>query len=124
MKDFDAIHRAMTYPVKPKKNPPVRENFKNNTEWGIALDQYEIDFAADMAAYNVRIDAYHTEANRMEEEFWKELQEDLGWDDLPEKIASALRSRAWEQGHSSGYNEVYAVACDYSDLVNAIREAL
>lgn len=124
MKDFDTIYRAMTYPVKPKKNPPVRENFKNNTEWGIALDQYEIDFAADMTAYNVRIDAYHTEANRMEEEFWKELQEDLGWDNLPEKIASALRSRAWERGHSSGYNEVYAVACDYSDLVNAIREAL
>lgn len=124
MKDFDTIHRAMKYPVKPKKNPPVRDNFKNNTEWGIALDQYEIDFAADMAAYNVRIDAYHTEANQMEADFWKELQEDLGWDELPEKISSALRSHSWERGHSSGYNEVYAVACDYSDLVSAIREAL
>ena len=124
MKDFDTIHRAMKYPVKPKKNPPVRDNFKNNTEWGIALDQYEIDFAADMAAYNVRIDAYHTEANQMEADFWKELQEDLGWDELPEKIASALRSLAWESGHANGYNEVYSAACDYYNLVDAIREVL
>ncbi len=124
MKDYNTLSRSLDYPAKPKKVEPKREAFPNNTEWGKALDQAELDHAADMAAYKVKLDAYHDKSNQLEKEFWEELYAEMGWDRLPKKIAQALQSRAWEEGHSSGYNEVYNCACDYDTLVDAILDEL
>jgi hypothetical protein len=124
MKDYDTISRNLRYPAKPKKAEPKREDFHNNATWGAALDAYEVEFANQMAAYGADLETYHSQAQKVDQEFWNELYEDLGWDRLPTKIASALQTRAWDAGHSAGYNEVYNYAIDYGTLVDAILEEL
>ena len=52
------------------------------------------------------------------------MDEELGWNTLPEKVAGALQSRAWESGHSAGYGEVYCHASDFASLVDAIKDEL
>lgn len=124
MKDYNTLFRSLNYPSKPKKVEPKRESFKNNTEWGIALDAYETQFALDMQAYKDAMEKYREETRKLDTEFWAELYEDMYWDKLPASIARALQSLAWEEGHSSGYNEVYNVASSYYNLVDAIQKEL
>ena len=124
MKDYNSLSRQLSYPAKPKKVEPQREDFKNNTEWGVALDAYEAQFALEMQAYKDGLEKYHEEAGRLDTEFWAELYDELGWNNLPERIAHSLQSMAWESGHSSGYGEVYCVASDYCSLVDAIQKEL
>ncbi len=124
MKDYNTLSRQLSYPTKPKKVEPKRESYKNNAEWGIALDTYETQFAMEMDAYKAGLNKYHEESGRLDTEFWAELYEELGWDKLPTSIAQALQNRAWDSGHSSGYGEVYCVASDYCSLVDAISKEL
>ena len=124
MRDYNTLSRNLSYPTKPKKVEPKREAFNNNTEWGIALDAYETQFAMDMDAYKVAVASYHDKAASIDAEFWSELYAEMGWNRLPPKVAAALQSLAWEEGHSSGYNEVYNCACNYDSLVDAIMDEL
>lgn len=124
MRDYNTLSRNLNYPTKPKKVEPKREAFNNNTEWGIALDAYETQFAMDMDAYKVAMASYHDQAASLDAEFWAELYEELGWNTLPEKVAGALQGRAWESGHSAGYGEVYCHASDFASLVDAIKDEL
>ena len=50
-----------------------------------------------------------------EEEFKKDLFEDLGIEFNPKR--DKLYSLAWEKGHSSGFSEVYNYACELVDLI-------
>ncbi len=124
MKDYDTISRSLKYPSKPRKAEPKRDDFPNNTAWGAALDTYEVEFANQMVAYKADLETYHSQAQKVDQEFWADLYEDLGWDRLPPKVASALRTMAWEDGHSSGYGEVYNHALGYDSLVDAILESV
>lgn len=120
MRDYDEIFRSLKYPTKPRKKPPVREDFSNNTAWGAALDAYDVQFAEEMKEYKIAIDAYHAESKNVDTEFWKDVYAELGWDRLPIEVAQALQAHAWSTGHSSGYMEVYNHACDLDEITTSI----
>lgn len=54
-------------------------------------------------------------ASELHAQFKQELFEELGIADNPKR--ELLFSRAWEQGHSAGYDEVYTCACDLVELI-------
>lgn len=54
-------------------------------------------------------------ASELHNQFKQELFEELGIADNPKR--ELLFSRAWEQGHSAGYDEVYTCACDLVELI-------
>lgn len=124
MKDYNEIYRSLKYPSKPKKNPPVREDFPNNTAWGVALDAYDVQFAQEQEDFKNAMDAYHEESRRIDTEFWNDLYAELGWDKLPVKVSAALQSHAWNLGHSAGYMEVFNYASDFGDIVDAVSDSL
>lgn len=59
--------------------------------------------------------AYGEETARLTAQFKADLFEDLGISDHP--MREKLYSKAWEDGHSAGFSEVYNVASDLVDLI-------
>ena len=59
--------------------------------------------------------ARHRDNARLEEEFKRDLFEDLGITNNPK--AEKLYSKAWELGHSAGYSEIYLDAQDLVELI-------
>ncbi len=46
------------------------------------------------------------------------MKEESGLNKLPEANRAKIWSLAWENGHSSGYSDVYTHLCDYINLFN------
>ena len=120
MKNYDALFQQLQLPQKPKMAEVIRKNFSSNKAWGEALDLAEDEFESQNQKYKVELEQFYDTQNKLDKEFWYDLNNELGWNALPTSIASALRSMAWETGHSSGYMEVYNVASDYAGVVSAI----
>lgn len=59
--------------------------------------------------------AYGAETQRIAEEFKKDLFADLGIENHP--MRGKLYKLAWDDGHPSGFQEVYNCACNLVDLI-------
>jgi len=110
--DFDKYKNDVPlkkYPRKPR--PPSPATAAQARAFADELDVYtklKEEWDAQREVYNQR-------QAEIEEEFYNDLCEDLGITGHPK--AGKLFSIAWEKGHSSGYQEVYVVACDLVDLI-------
>lgn len=60
--------------------------------------------------------AFMDDQARLENEFWRAVEEENGTTSLPENVKSKLRSLAWEHGHSAGYSEVNYYYSDFCEL--------
>ena len=60
------------------------------------------------------------EESRLYEEFKSDLFEDLGITDNPKR--EKLFSLAWEIGRSTGYSDVYSVACGLVELIRVYEK--
>lgn len=75
-------------------------------------------------------DAYRDEDNRLQDEYRSQLIaaiiDDLSIAKHPnaEDIASKVYHKAWEDGHSAGYEEVISHASELSDMVGDILNLL
>lgn len=68
---------------------------------------------------------YYAERNKKTEEFWRDCREELGYTSyLDEEGVRILESKAEEDGHSSGYSEVFCELQDLDEFVYKIREHL
>jgi hypothetical protein len=57
----------------------------------------------------------------LNEEFWQDCREDLGYEKfLNEDGVNALEGRAWDEGHSCGYANVYSCLEDLVEFVSCI----
>ena len=65
--------------------------------------------------------AARIEKNRQEKE---QLFQDITYGNLPEKARRLIFESAWEQGHSSGNNEVEMYYNDLTELVEKIRDII
>ena len=59
------------------------------------------------------------EKNRAEKE---ELFQNITYGKLPEKVRRIIFEHAWEEGHSSGANEVELYYNDLTELVEKVRD--
>ena len=67
-----------------------------------------------------RREEYHAEETRLRNEFEQDVEQDLWITHLPDSVKSKLHALAWEDGHSSGFHEVYNCYDKYIELINAV----
>ena len=76
----------------------------------------------DEVALKKAREAYGAEQQRIVAEFKRDLFADLGIENHP--MREKLYSKAWDDGHSGGFAEIYNCACDLVDLIEIPRGAV
>lgn len=100
-------------PVQPKlkSQTPTEEELKvyktQIREYEVALDKYKTEDAF-----------YRKEGSRLFDLLEEKIKEDSGLNDIPEQYRNKVYSYAWEQGHSSGFGEVYNYLCSLVNIFN------
>lgn len=86
------------YPVKPVE--PRRNNFESVREYAVALEAYE----QDIELYRTEIERYRLDQNEANNRIKNHM---LMSTSIPERYWDKCWDLAWEEGHSSGYMEVW-----------------
>jgi len=121
MKDFDYYQaRDLSYPVKPKQ---VTMKSATPTE-----DQISI-YLQDKATYDKELQDYTKEKAEYDSkyaarilEFWEDAKHELCCHSYSTKVWEACCAKAWEDGHSGGFSEVYHYLTEATDFVDIILE--
>jgi len=124
VKSYEHYDVLLEYPklVKQQYPEPKRKDFKNYTDHGVAMDQWE----RDVIGYNVKrknlIENYQNEQQKMLTLFFADLCDELSWNLFTDKQKNALTAYVWEEGHSNGLSECYNVAYSIDELVSELLE--
>jgi hypothetical protein len=104
----------MDYPTRPTKPILARDsNSAQARKFASDLEAYE----TEKAAYDAAKDAARDHNSKIDEEIEKYIKEVSGFNKyIPEDKKSKVWSKAWEDGHSSGYHEVYLHLVGLVDL--------
>lgn len=104
--------------LKPEK--PSKPFLKNNAtsgeakQYGIALEKYE----KEMVAYENELYGYKKHNNKINNIIEEYIKDAAGFDKVPQKSKEKVWSKAYSDGHSFGYHEVYTHLVDLVDLFN------
>lgn len=79
------------------------------------LDGAAVENDDDAIAFIAARNAYNQKSAMLHEQFKLDMFKDLGIEKNPKR--EKLFAVAWERGHSSGYSDVYNVACDLVELI-------
>ena len=119
MKNFDYYNcRDLIFPVKPKtisltsKNPSEEEIQEYLSKKSI----YEIE----MEEYSKAKDAYYTEQGRRIDEFWEDAREELLCTSYPDHVWEKCCTKAYDDGHSAGYSEIFSCLAEIVCFVDSI----
>lgn len=119
MKNFDYYNcHDLAFPVKPKaisltsRNPSEDEIQKYLSKKSI----YEIE----MEKYNKTKDAYYAEQGKRIDEFWNDAREELGCMSYPDHVWGQCCTKAYEDGHSAGYSEIFNYLAEITCFVDSI----
>jgi len=95
---------------KPKEpllasNKPTKENID---DYAKKLEQYNLD----LVKYKIENDFFKSEYKRLYELLEDLIKENSGLNNIPEQYRSKVYQYACQQGHGSGYGEVYGYLLD------------
>ena len=100
---------------------PVRTDYKNHTEYGMAMDTYEVE----VATRKDKCRAIRKENMQREKEcldrFRQDLIKDLGWEWLSPIQFDQVWFLIWEERHSSGLSSVYDMAKNMAVLLDTFK---
>lgn len=114
IKEAEQFRRSIEYPTTPVK-PFLKKGHTSAEaqEYSKLLNTYE----SDMVAYRIAKDMYYDKTNPINGLIEQKLKEDSGLNKfVPEKNRDKVWSKAWADGHSSGYHEVYGHLCELVTL--------
>jgi len=98
-------------PTKPRLLPS--HNSIDAKRFAENLAQWEID----NESYKAAMDAYRDEAHRINLIIEAYIKEESGFNTyIPDDKKAKVWSKAWQDGHSNGYSEVYGCLCGLVDL--------
>lgn len=118
--NFESYKNKLPYPIKPgvaqclqvnTHKMTLEEVLKQIDEWRECIILH-YDLIDDCKK---KRKAYDTENARIYKQFKEDLFKELGITGHPK--AETLFQKAWEQGHSAGYEEVFNYASDLVDLL-------
>ena len=124
VKSYEHYDVLLEYPklVKQAHPEPKRKDFKNYTDHGVAMDQWE----RDIISYNVKrknlIENYQNEQQKMITLFFADLMDEMDWNVYTIKQQNTLKNYVWENGHSAGFPECYNVAYSIDELVSELLD--
>lgn len=110
--NYEKYQNKISYPEKPKK-PFIDSKIatpRMYREHAAALEFYEIE----KEKYDEKRKAYDEEDYRLEQEFKKNALEEVGLTNHPK--ADKIYAYAWQEGHSSGFSEVFNTLLELSEL--------
>lgn len=71
--------------------------------------------------FREEVKPYNNRANELISEFWRDVREDLGYDDfLNEQGCQSLEKQAWSDSHSGGFSDTYNAASNLCDFAREI----
>lgn len=125
MKDFDYYKTTKT--PWPRQKDIIRELISELDNIPMTKSERlekEIEAAQrGEILYKEKFKEYQLESNKLKDEFWRDCREELGYDSfLTKRGCEILESKAWEDGHSYGFSEVYNHLCELSDFADQIIE--
>lgn len=98
----------------PKKPSGIVRTGQEHREYANKLEVYEVEFAeyrnaqAECSIFNIKVDAL---INTF-------ISEESGLNTIPEQYRNNVFSKAWSDGHSGGYYEVYRELCELVEIFN------
>lgn len=123
MKDFDYYAcRDLKYPEKPKKaflpsNSPseqeVAEYLETKANYDSLIEKYK----------ELKGDYQAKEIDR-QDQFWDDARTELGCQSYSDKVWEKCCAKAWEDGHSGGFYEVYQELVGIVEFVDEILETI
>lgn len=92
-------------------------SFRERIDGGEFTNKLDYPVTGSIKADRLRA-AYRVEDGRLKELFKAELLKELGLTDHP--AADRFWVQCWEDGHSSGFAEVYNVAMNWADILKPV----
>ena len=106
----------LPYPPKVVENPLVFKSVKNMTDDEVdRLAAVVAEYRQSIADRDAAKVARRVDATRLQEQFKKDIEAEYNMVGHPK--ADLLFEKAWDMGHSSGYNEVAQYYNDLHELV-------
>ena len=116
---YETIQAAQKELMVPRIQSPKRPQIKgdlrmierlrqlsNETEiWASEMQTYESEMAT-IRLHNMKVDAL----------ILAFIKKESGLNDIPEQYQNKVFSKAWSDGHSSGYYEVYQQLCELVEI--------
>lgn len=95
---------------------PLRSTFSEEVEVVTKNGVKKTVHIFDNGRYQEALNAYRNEVDRITEQFFKDLLEELNLTNHPK--ASVLREKAWEYGHDDGFESVANWAYSLAELLS------
>lgn len=101
------------YPNRPIR--PRRPDSESPNEYRIYADLLE-KYEAAMVEYNANRDVISKHNHEVDKLIEKYIKSVSGLNDIPEQYQKKVWEKAWSNGHSSGYYEVYGELLELVDI--------
>lgn len=112
---INSLIDSVIYPTKPTK--PILAKNHNIEELKLYNEIFE-QYIKDLAIHNTLYAEYITKKNKIECEIEEYLWEITGLNEISEQYSDKVWSRAWNEGHSYGYYEVYLKLLSLVEIFN------
>lgn len=103
-------------PIRPEKpTKPILKigaKAKEVKDYALKLESYE----SKLVDYKRQFESYQKEKIPFNKLMREAVEDYAGIEVVPQKYRSKLWNLAWEQGHSSGYHDVYNYLLDLIDI--------
>ena len=106
---------ASPHPERPSK--PLLNKNHDSQQIKIYAAQME-EYEKDMVQYNEYLEIYKRECGEIALLIEELIKDEAGLDSVPEKSRDKVYSKAWSDGHSSGFYSVYQELVELVDLFN------
>lgn len=101
------------YPQKPTK--PVLMAGANSEDIRKHADAFEV-YEKEFAEFEEKRINYYDHRGEIENQIKELIKDRAGLDSIPEQYRAKVWAKAWEDGHSSGFHDVYLELCDLVDI--------
>jgi hypothetical protein len=109
----DLLDKIEPYPEKPKK--PVLLTGATSDDIRRYADSFAV-YEGEFAEFEAKRIDYYKRKGDIEHMVADLIKSESGLDSIPEKYRDKIWSIAWEEGHSSGYHEVYQWLCKLVEI--------
>lgn len=115
--NYDDYYNKLPFPKKPIKpnlayancTPQMARSYADKLEiWEKSFDDFKL-----------QMDAYTAEEQRLMGQFYTDAIEEAGLSNHPK--SAVIYSKAWEDGHSGGYSEVFNKLLDLAEFVEKLE---
>ena len=115
--NYEDYKNTVPFPKKPIKPNLAYEDCTSTTARKYA-DKLEV-WEKEMENYKLQMDAYTAEEQRLMGQFYADALEESGLEKHPK--SNIIYSKAWEDGHSGGYSEVFNKLLDLAEFVENLE---